>query len=147
MSDDDLIDWQDVSYAVEVVLREYSAPNRTVTPSNYVVELLPDGLASAHWNSIFNQHHSWPETINEVEMEASRIQSEIADSQWIMVAISADGEVIWRRALPDSIPSRYHEPLRKAWLTTTEDIRRCDDLTAIDGIGEVGAAQIREAIE
>jgi len=141
MSKSDPIDWQAVDQVV-VLLRRADHYD----PDPYRVVCTQAGDIIPHWMKGPRGRHRW-EGVSGTIRAAIDCQKEVADGAWLPVAVEAADETLWALDWPDGIDADYADALHRAGLYLEEDVRRHDDLTDLDGIGQAGAAQIREAIE
>lgn len=118
------------SYPVEVVvaglLSGAKVPQRAGTAPEYVEEESPAVEAEVEV----------PVVETEVEADATVIADEDAVEQ------PADDVLITDSA----IPTKWHDELDAAGLTTVSEVRAVEDLTTIAGIGAKGAEEIQAAI-
>jgi len=135
------IDWS-TTECVHVDLRRRAASHHD--PSAYTVTLLGDGTVLNAWGQTEGRLQPWGDDPRETAKAAQRF---IDDTQWTPVLVQVDDDIVWRRPLRHVFDDDYERALQEAGLTLLDDLHHCDDLTDIEGIGEAGAEQIREAME
>jgi len=140
---DQEIDWSETGI-VHVDLRR----GDRYDPDPYTVTLEGESWLSP-WGRrrLLSGEKGWPGTVYKCAWVAESAQGEKFGNDWTPVLVQIDGEIVWRKPLGLDIDADYERALQDAGLTLPEDVRRYDDLTDVDGIGKVGAGEIRKALE